>query len=255
MTEEFQLLFRLSKQSFIIIGIIVALITVITYFVFHYLVPHITMRIGEKRSIIDQTESINGIKTRKYTPLQMTLDEMTNTLSKARPEQRFKQTVTILGKILPAFLQYLRLRPRTQAEANDLYFVYLQIFNLLLNIIPLESKVDYQSFFKKYQRELQFIDKRFTELVSIEWLVDMDKCLHEFYRFLSTKQLYSDFRFLDLRIIQYLLSKNKNLILDQEDGKNFYHLDEDNYNEFGVEIRDEYFRQRYFFKNSIDSQY
>ena len=131
MTEEFLFLFGLSKQTFIIIVIIVALITVITYFVFHYLIPHITMKIRERRSISNRIGSPNHVLTRKSTPHQMTLEEMANALSKAHPEQKFKQTIIILGKVMPDFQQYLRMRPRTQAEANDLYFVYLQIFNLL----------------------------------------------------------------------------------------------------------------------------
>lgn len=118
-----------------------------------------------------------------------------------------------------------------------------------MNIVPLESEVDYCPFFKKYRRELKFIDKRFKELTSIEWLTDMDQWLFDLYRFLTTKQLYGDYQFLDLRVIQYLLNKNEHLIIDQEDGKKYYHLDKDRYNEFGVELRKECFSQASYTKS------
>lgn len=147
----------------------------------------------------------------------------------------------------PDFQRYLKTRPYSQAEANDYYYVYLQIFNLCINIIPLESKVDYKSFVKEYQGELQLINKRFREIASYGWLKEMDVCLFEIYRFITQNQTET----IDLRTVQYLLNNNQDLIIDHVDDKILYHLRAEDYNEFGVEFRSDFFKENYFTEKKI----
>ena len=85
----------------------------------------------------------------------------------------------------------------------------------------------------------------------------MDVCLFEIYRFVSQNQT----EMIDLRTVQYLLNNNQNLVIDHVDDKTFYHLSKKNYNQFGVELRNEFFKKNYFtekrvfYKKKDDSEF
>lgn len=74
----------------------------------------------------------------------------------------------------------------------------------------------------------------------------MSNCLMEIYRFLSSKKLYDDFPHIDIRVIKYLLSRNPNLLENKEDNSQFYHLTDEEYNEFSIELREKYFAKPFF---------
>ncbi|MHA1155233.1 MAG: hypothetical protein ACTSQK_03915 [Candidatus Heimdallarchaeota archaeon] len=249
MTETLRLAFGLDIQSFVIIGCITMFSVALGFFIFKYLIPYVTLSINERKKTVHQD---NIKRSEKETIKQtMTIEEMNEKLTLLQLEGTFKRAVTLLGQIMPDFQRYLKTRPFDNSEANDYYLVYLQIFNLCLNIIPLESKVDYKSFAKKYKEELKQITKRFREIASYEWLQEMDVCLLTIYRYITEKQTET----IDLRIVQYLLNNNQDLIIDRVDDKTFYHLSAEDYNKFGVELRGEFFKRNFFTEKKDDSEY
>jgi len=147
----------------------------------------------------------------------------------------------MIAEIIPQFQEHLKVRPFTQSEANDFFIVYSQIFYWAMNFIPKDDEIEFRTFILKHRKELTRISNglRFLER---DWLKDMSNCLLEIYRFLSSKKLYEDYTHIDLRVIKYLLSKSEVLTLNIIDDRCFVHIaNDDNYNEFGVEIREEFF--------------
>ncbi len=47
-------------------------------------------------------------------------------------------------------------------------------------------------------------------------------------------------------LIKYLLSKDGDLIIYEFENKTYYHLPDEDYNEFGIELREEYFNRAFY---------
>lgn len=111
---------------------------------------------------------------------------------------------------------------------------------------PDENDFDLQGFYKKNTSELLSFKKQLDKMSRINWMNDMAKCLVEIYSFLSTKQLYGEYTNLDLRVIKYLLRNCPEVYFEDREERYFLHLSEcERYNEFGVELRREYFKKKF----------
>jgi len=66
------------------------------------------------------------------------------------------------------------------------------------------------------------------------------------YKFLAQVEFTKGDRFANLEAIRDILSKSRTLTLETEGSRTYAFLDDDDfYNEFGVEIREEYFKNTY----------
>ena len=176
-------------------------------------------------------------------PGQMILPEMQKQLIQL-PERSFKTTLTVLTKVLPEFKNYLKNRPESNVEANDLYLIYLQIFHKSMTLFPISK--DEVAFYERNQKVIQTMSKYLQFIQTKGWLVEMNLVLFEIYRFLNELDLTQGQQFVNLETIRYLLSKSRTLTLENENGSTFVYLDNnDFFNEFGVEIRKEYFKNTY----------
>lgn len=175
---------------------------------------------------------------------QLTLESIGNKLASIEPK-KYKSIVTILAEVISPFQEHLRIRPYTQTEANELFIIYSQICYWAMNYIPVEESIDLKSFLEDNRTALRVISNRIGHLGK-NWLVGMAQCLAEIYQFLSRKKFYEGFPHIDLQIIKYLLSKHADLIINEFDDRTYYHLPDEDYNEFGIELREEYFNKTFY---------
>ncbi|MHA1185511.1 MAG: hypothetical protein ACTSO7_13765 [Candidatus Heimdallarchaeota archaeon] len=202
MTNQF-LIFGLDIESYFVIGCIVLLGILFGIFLSMYLIPYIVMKIRE----------VKEKKKDTVPPGQMILPEMQKQLIQL-PEKSFKTTLTVLTKVLPEFKNYLKNRPESNAEANDLYLIYLQIMHKCMTLFPITK--DEIAFFEKNQKAIQTMSKYLQYTHSKGWLMEMDLVLFEIYRFLSEMELDKGQQFINLETIRYLLSKARTLKLEND---------------------------------------
>ncbi len=236
MTEEFAILFGLNWQSYAIIFQIVfwtTLLVVFFVFIYNRLLANKQSKENPKR--IKQSTNTSGKSILK----QITISGIATKLENIDPK-KYSDIVTMIAEIIPQFQEHLKVRPYTHSEANDFFIVYSQIFYWAMNFIPKNDEIELRTFILKHRKDLSQISEG-LRILTRDWLKDMSNCLMEIYRFLSSKKLYEDFPHIDIRVIKYLLSRNPNLIINKENDSVFYHMHDENYNEFGVELREEFF--------------
>jgi len=171
--------------------------------------------------------------TKKETDQQFTLEQITDMLNvlESSAHQRILQVVK---SAVPQFEEFLKTRPYSVKEANELFEVYLQIRYWSKKIDPHREEKDYR---KKWLG----MQMRVAGLLANEWLRGMYECLREVKEYLQVNEVIKKGNPIEIEeIILYL--KQGDFFVEEEQGKMFVHLDEDQYNEFGLEIREENLR-------------
>ncbi|MGC9778299.1 MAG: hypothetical protein HZR80_03565 [Candidatus Heimdallarchaeota archaeon] len=175
--------------------------------------------------------------TIRKTDQQFTLKQMGNMLNslESTDHQRILQVVIT---ILPQFEDFLKTRPYSTKEANELFELYLQIRFWSKKISPHNVEKDYRKNWLGMQIQV-------AGLLANKWLRGMHNCLREVREYLYVNEVIKEGNPIEIEeIVLYL--KQGDFFINKEQGKLLVHLDEDQYNEFGVEIKDVCFKE---FKN------
>lgn len=164
---------------------------------------------------------------------QYTLEGIEQQLKRVAKEDHQKIVQVVLG-MLPQVKTFLKTRPYSQEEANELFAVYLQLRYLSKRNDPYNEE-------ESYRKEWVVLQMDVGELIAIDWLEGMCRCLVEVREYLLVNGLVGKDNPLDVEEVELYL-KAGDFILEEENGKLFVHLSEDSYNEFGVELKEEYFK-------------
>lgn len=173
-------------------------------------------------------------------PKQLTLEGISSLLDTIDPHDSFLLNVETLSLILPRFQQFVKVRPISDEEANDLFVVWLKISHLCYNIIPLTTNEDIVRLYRKHQEKMKKISNSLQTMGSIQWLTAMMTCLIAVHFTLEKVDKKRDWSKVSLEEIRKALPKDGQFIFERIDGKEYVHLPDEFYNEFGIELRKEY---------------
>lgn len=170
--------------------------------------------------------------TERKTDQQFTLEQIAEMLNTLEPTNHQK-ILQVLKTVLPQFEEFLKTRPYSAKEANELFEVYLHIRFWSKKIDPNNSEKD-------YRKNWLGLQMRVAGLLANEWLRGMYNCLSEVREYLLVNEVIKVSNSVNVEeIVLYL--KQGDFFVEEEEGKTFVHLDEDQYNEFGVEIKEEFY--------------
>lgn len=170
--------------------------------------------------------------TEKKTDQQFTLEQITEMLNSLQPTE-YQRILQVVKTVLPQFEEYLKTRPFSTKEANELFDVYLHIRFWSKKINP--NIVE-----KDYRKNWLGIQMQVAGLLANEWLRGMHDCLREVREYLQVNKVIKEGSPREIEEIVFYL-KQGDFFVKEEEGKTFVHLDEDHYNEFGVEIKEKFF--------------
>lgn len=173
--------------------------------------------------------------TERKTNQQFTLEQIREMLNLLQPTDH-QRILQVLKTVLPLFEEFLKTRPYSTKEANELFEVYLQIRYW-------SKKIDPNNKEKDYWRNWLGLQLQVAGLLANEWLRGMYECLVKVREYLQINEIIRKENPADIQeIILYL--KCGDFFIEEEQGRIYIHLDEDDYNEFGVKLREEYFKQK-----------
>ena len=172
--------------------------------------------------------------TKNKTNQQFTLKQITDMLNALEPTTH-QRILQVVKTVLPQFEEFLKTRPYSAKEANELFEVYLQIRYW-------SKKIDPQTTDEDYWKNWLGLQMQVAGLLTNEWLRGMYECLREIREYLQVNEVIKEGNPIEIEEIVFYL-KQGDFFVEEEQGKTFVHLDENRYNEFGVEIRDEYFKK------------
>jgi hypothetical protein len=170
--------------------------------------------------------------TKKKVKQQFTLEQMKGILQSI-DSTKPQMIVSVIQGILPAFVEYLKVRPVGYEEANEIFEIYLLLRYWSKIINPHETKQSYRQGWIGMQMQVQ-------KLLTHKWLQEMFDCYREICEYLQINGVLREGNPLDMQeVLTYLQQGDYNL--EKKQGKIYVHLDDDRYNEFGIEIKKTYF--------------
>ncbi|MGC9778605.1 MAG: hypothetical protein HZR80_05130 [Candidatus Heimdallarchaeota archaeon] len=171
--------------------------------------------------------------TVKKTNQQFTLEQITEMLNSLNPTDH-QRILQVVKTVTPQFEEFLKARPYSTKEANELFEVYLQIRYW-------SKKIDPNNEENEYWKNWLGLQMQVAGLSAKEWLRGMYDCLREVREYLQVNEIIKEGKLIEIEeIILYL--KQGDFFIEEEEGKTFVHLDEDQYNEFGIELREDCFK-------------
>ncbi|MBD3190616.1 MAG: hypothetical protein GF308_08225 [Candidatus Heimdallarchaeota archaeon] len=171
---------------------------------------------------------------------QLTLKGISSLLETVDPNDSFLLNIETLALILPRFQEFVKIRPINAEEANDLFVVWLKISYLCYNIIPLTTNENVVALYRKHSEKMQVISDSLQAMATIQWLTAMMMCLIAIHFSLEKKDKKRDWSQASLDEIRDALPTTGEFIFERIDGKEYVHLPDELYNEFGIELREEY---------------
>ncbi|MBD3193307.1 MAG: hypothetical protein GF308_21915 [Candidatus Heimdallarchaeota archaeon] len=171
---------------------------------------------------------------------QLTLEGISSLLDTINPNDSFLLNIETLALILPRFQEFVKIRPINAEEANDLFVVWLKISYLCYNIIPIATDENVVTLYRKHSEKMQVISDSLQAMGSIQWLTAMMMCLIAIHFTLEKKDKKRDWSQASLDEIRDALPTTGEFIFERIDNKEFIHLPDEFYNEFGIALREEY---------------
>jgi len=174
---------------------------------------------------------IEGMTKTKPTQ-QFTLEEI-NELLQSLSSTEPQKILRVVKTILTSFAEHLKTRPFGAEEANELFKVYLRI--------RYWSKItDPNNEEQEYYKEWIAIQVKVASLFEHEWLKDMFECYRETREYLEINGVSKKGNPVELEEIIWYLKKG-DYFIEEENGRWYVHLDEEGYNEYGLEINEQYY--------------
>lgn len=179
---------------------------------------------------------------------QYTLEEIAQGLVSLKEVNSFENNIRLLVTIFPHFLQFLRVKPFTDKEANDLFAIWLLLSYQCSNILPINTTEDIIKLYKEYRVELSQIGDFLRTIGQITWLqemmvslMDVITCLEKYYTHKNRESVPS------LERIINLLTK-AGFIIETITGTEYLYTSK--FSEFGLDLREvtrQFFSRKSFF--------
>ena len=164
--------------------------------------------------------------TGKNIKQQFTLEQISNMLNTLKTND-YQRIIQILKAIIPQYEDFLKTRPISEEEANDLFEVYLQIRFW-------SKKIDPHNKEEEYRKDWIEIQMQVVGLLNNEWLEGMYNCLIQVREYLRVNEVIKEGIPIDTQEIVFYL-KQGDYFVEEEEGRIIVHLDEEQYNELIVE--------------------